>query len=600
MEQIKDGLLSLTSLTLGNIYKFLIPSTSRSAVKSKEFMANEIAKFLISLDREQFTRLLTQQESWFQKAITEAVLWEFVDFKRLEIDYDVKLAIRESTIIDSYYTPNTKEYPGLALFAPHQSGYMWLFPIFRTSFRPFIDTADAYVDTGESAEPSAVWSNEEQIFDTFGLMVQASDAFIKKNKKPYIEDWISSGLNKGMIKEFRSLCGQKGFPLSKDYGLDPIDLFFRWYLSFRGAVPIESPISPSAIKQQFKLFFEPQQNTHKQDGIRVGSFFEFAVLTEHLSLRRSNDAYIPSGVPDCRCLFLKIFKECAETQRWYSVEQLYYKLFIQGKRFSYVTPYTELYGLSQKGDFIEVHEDRVISADYQHYIPVRGPQFHVLMGLPVFKGYWYLMAVLGLVELTEKVPQKPLVYNDKRKVVSVFDSLDMVRVTKLGSFCLSLVDEYATVPTATYEAIADKDLLLVTFRGKSLERKLFLDQIGRPLGAERYRVDEKSFLRGCSNKEDLRERIAKFKLLIDAKPSQRWLTLFKNIEARFHIIKEREGAMIYDISTKDPAVSELIHNEKLRALFYVVEGNKIAVPAKNLSKFKSLCQAEGFFISSED
>lgn len=210
------------------------------------------------------------------------------------------------------------------------------------------------------------------------------------------------------------------------------------------------------------------------------------------------------------------------------------------------------------------------------------------------------MAVLGLVAITEKDSPKTLLNNDKRTVGSVFDCLDGIRVTKLGAYCLSLLENYATPPQGTYEAIADKDLLIVTFRGTSLERKLFLDLIGNPLDLERYRIDRRSFVRGCAGFLDVQARIEKFKRLIDPDPSDRWKKFFTTLQDGVKFLDKRETAMLFYVGNNRTLLGELVAYEKLRALFYLTEGDRIVVPAQNAKKFVQLAKEEGYFANSFD
>jgi hypothetical protein len=221
-----------------------------------------------------------------------------------------------------------------------------------------------------------------------------------------------------------------------------------------------------------------------------------------------------------------------------------------------------------------------------------------MLGLPLFKGYLYLFALLGLVEITEKEPPKPLWYKDKAKIISNYDGLDMIRFTKLGAYCLDLVNTYETVSQNSYEAIADKDLLLVTFRGKSLEHKLFLKQVGIPLGPDRFHLDETSFIQGCSSYREVEARIDRFKDLIEAEPSPRWKEFFKRLKARSELLKKPEIAMLFDLNEADPEVLALLKNEKVRPLYKLVEGNKIIVLLKDQKKFLNVAKTLGFFNDS--
>jgi len=593
-EEIANRLTELNAVTLGSIAKFLLPA--RKNVGSKDASVRVIANFLGSLDQNSFTIFLKKQKPWIQEALYLGAYWEFVDFNRLCSKYSINLKIDDQYYYEEPSRSLIQQEPALSLFGIYGNNYIFLYEIFRKVFVNYLEKPREYFFEEVSEPPTTFWSNETKILDTFNLLIKASEQLITREHRD-VSDWMTRGLTKGHIKYLRSLCGQEEFPLSKVHGLDPIDLFFRWYLSFRSEYKIPKGNVPQIIKQILTFFFNPEKE-HYRLNEPIGSFFEFVVLTEHLTLFKTNNAYIAPRVPECRRMFWVVSTECARDQRWFSVESLYKTLYARGFRFTYTDLYSEKYGLCCKADYIDLGNDTIISGDYQRLLYVWGPQMHRMLGLPLFKGYLYLFALLGLVEITEKEPPKPLWYKDKAKIISNYDGLDMIRFTKLGAYCLDLVNTYETVSQNSYEAIADKDLLLVTFRGKSLEHKLFLKQVGIPLGPDRFHLDETSFIQGCSSYREVEARIDRFKDLIEAEPSPRWKEFFKRLKARSELLKKPEIAMLFDLNEADPEVLALLKNEKVRPLYKLVEGNKIIVLLKDQKKFLNVAKTLGFFNDS--
>ncbi|AEJ20345.1 hypothetical protein Spica_2227 [Gracilinema caldarium DSM 7334] len=523
------------------------------------------------------------------------VFWGFVNFetlfKKYEIDEDLhnEIALYEP----SQYLIELE--PALSLFTVVQNKYLYLYELFRSLFIGYMKKPPEYSFQELMEAPTDVWSNETTIVDNLSLLIQVSKDVLHDERK-YSRGLMESGLTKTEIKSIRPLCGQGEFPLSKIHGLDPIELFVRWYQSVQSDFTEQDGTVPQILRKIVPRFFNPEKTFYKLDD-PLGSFFEFAVLTEHLSFRQVNSARISAKAPDCRSLFWHVFVECAKAQRWFSVESLYKTLYVRGYRFTYADPYIEKYSLFCRAEYIDIgEEDALLNSDYQRIIYVWGPQSHLLMGLPLFKGYWYLLALLGLVEISEKEPPKPLHYNGKDRIISRFDGLFMVRVTKLGAYCLGLIDEYETQSQTSYEALADKDLLLVTFRGKSLGHKLFLEQIGNPLGPDRYKIDEISFMRACTTYKQVEMRINKFKQLISPEPSVRWNEFFRNLKSRFGVLKSPQRALLYDLTNASPEVYALLQNEKIRPLYSLVEGNKIVVSLQDEQKFLSVAKSLGFFI----
>jgi hypothetical protein len=145
-----------------------------------------------------------------------------------------------------------------------------------------------------------------------------------------------------------------------------------------------------------------------------------------------------------------------------------------------------------------------------------------------------------------------------------------------------------------FETITDTELLLVTIKGKSLERRLFLDQIGIPLGQERYRITEASFIRGCTSSSEILHRIQKFKLIIDAEPSARWVQFFQSVERRSTLFAHGEQVLLYSFPD-DPEIRKMFSTDPaFKKLVIRAENNNVVVRKANQKAFQKLLMEHGY------
>lgn len=590
---IYSQLMALTVDTLRPMAQFLL-GPGRKKPANKDEIATEIARFLDFKNQEEFDAFFSSLKPWLKETIQTTVFWEFVHIPSLEKKYNITILKRGYWNYSYNGILDTEAEKGLSFFKTLKTEYLWLIPLFREAFLPFLPKPEGYTYEGTEQPDELPWSNEGTIFETLNLLINVCEDVLKSDTTKTHGEWIRKGMNKTLLNKVRPLCGQAEFSLSKKYRLDPIDLFFRWYVTLRFQLKHKDEDSLSTIQNLIKNFFAPNQRP-SSSGPFLGAWTEFYILNDHLSLKNTNDAHIPSDIPPSRNLFYQVFYECAKNRTWYSVEDLYWSLYLRERTFSYTDYYTEMHGLRRRGDQLVLNDNQRIVAEYDRYVYVWGPQRNILLGLPLFRGYWYLMALLGLVEITETEPNKPLYIDGQERNVSSYDCLSHIRVTPLGAYCLGLQKEYQIQNPRTYEAIADKELLLVTFRGHSLERKLFLQQIGIPLGMERYRISEDSFIRGCENPEDLQLRIKKFKTLIDSEPSERWERFFKDLNTRASLLSDQEGAFIFNLHSPPSVVQTLLVKAKVRGLCFRAEGNRLVVRSQDYKKFCKLVQEEGFF-----
>jgi hypothetical protein len=284
--------------------------------------------------------------------------------------------------------------------------------------------------------------------------------------------------------------------------------------------------------------------------------------------------------------------EIAKDGRCFDADKLAEHIKITAKRFAF--------GESDYESYLKINASLLdldgIAYSCNHYEDLRATgilRYHILVK-PLFKAYCYIFAALGLLEISQKVP--PLVLTKKTKLLplSPYDSLKTIRITKFGLWCLGLSSEKPPKPCHEYQAIADKELLLVTVQGSSLERTVYLDRIGVKLGEDRWRVSPASFIVGCETKKQIEDRIARFKALIDPAPAPHWLELFDKVGSRTGLFGRcRSDMLVYDLPEDRKVTEELLRNPALKGIAFRAEGEMLLVPAKNQKKFLALLNEHG-------
>ncbi|MCL2194143.1 MAG: hypothetical protein FWB78_12215, partial [Treponema sp.] len=145
-----------------------------------------------------------------------------------------------------------------------------------------------------------------------------------------------------------------------------------------------------------------------------------------------------------------------------------------------------------------------------------------------------------------------------------------------------------------YQAIADRELLLVTVQGNSLERRVYLDKIGQRLGENRWRISPGSFIAGCINQRQIAERIERFKLLIDPSPAPHWEQLFKKVVDRAGLFdKKRSDMFIFDMPESREIQDELLRDPEIKRIIKRAEGRMLIISSRNQSKFYALLAEHG-------
>ncbi len=586
----RAGELSYLKLdTLRSIYGAL---TGRRNIKGpKAVVVEALAELLDFGTRERFDAFFATLPPLLAEAIEIAAFEPYIDVAPLVKKYGAELVLKTKEY--GYYyeiSPNPAVRADLFLAADERT--LFLAPPIRSVFAEWLPKPDGFSPKPTEDAVGNVWSNADAVRESILLMAAASAEALKGMGD---SEAARKGLAKTAQKKARAACGQAAFAVAGAYGLDSIDLFART-ASCLADVPLNRVKDGDAfIKNLTQRFFSGAPKDRSYSYRPNGGYLEYFVLLDHLVRRQGAGVNEALRLPTSRVAFRKALEDIAVGGSWYSVGALYRSISMRGESFSFCDPYTETEGLRLKGDQLRL-DDRVLESDsYEPFFQPSGRLRAPILELPLFKAYCYLMAVLGIVDISEAEPEKPLTKNGAQCPISPYDALRYIRVTAFGGWCLGITESKPDLKIAAYEAVADKELLLVTFKGRSLERKLYLEAIGDKLGTERYRITEASFIRGCDSAAGISERVEKFKKLIDAEPSPRWERFFSSVLSRVALFTAAEPAFLFSLPA-DPAVARLfVEDPRLRSIIVRAEGNRIAVRLNDHRKFLKLLAEHGFF-----
>jgi hypothetical protein len=322
------------------------------------------------------------------------------------------------------------------------------------------------------------------------------------------------------------------------------------------------------------------------------NFLEANVCIDHLS--KTPGYYLGNydELPLSRKTFHEILLAIAQDGRRFDAGKLAEHIRITAKNFHFCGGDYER-TLKIKASSLILEGITYTCDRYNEFRPVAILRHHLLVK-PLFKAYCYIFASLGLLEITQEIPPLALTKGNKRFPVSPCDSLKTIRITQFGLWCLGLSSKKPPKTAHDYQAIADKELLLVTVQGKSLERTVYLDRIGVKLGEDRWRISPASFIAGCETPKQIDDRIARFKKLIDPAPAPHWLELFDKVVSRVGLFSQRRNdVLVYDLPQDRKVTEELLRDPELKNIALRAEGGLLVVPAKNYKKFVALLNEHG-------
>ncbi|MFP3090959.1 hypothetical protein LQZ21_11610 [Treponema sp. TIM-1] len=617
-QRIKDLVQFLMQYTTEELKKYF---SLFSAVKAKNFNKREMAMGLaaaFSFENEAAFR------EWFFKlpVLTQNLLYRlafdwYVPVKSLESEFGLSLV---HAVSDYSWRKKWAFHEKLGLkFLKVLNYYEEAFAVLPYVVRkiltdwlaapPELSLENCAADSADSS--GSAWENSAGIVASLPLLYDAMEELFRHMKPPDSPYRRIRGFKKKEAEKLRASSALKPFdvPASEakaaDLVPDSADLTARFLLSMHNMSITRPKDSLDALKTLVNAFFGEKSLYSGYVNPPDRHSLEYNVLFDHVS--KTSDYFLKyeGDLPRSRRIFLDTLLFCARDGRTFDADKVSRQIYRTVQDFSFYYDNIARY-LKYRADKIITDEQTYSVPRYDEFYPNGGLEYYLLIA-PLFKAYCYLFAVLGLLEITQISPPLRRIQNEKKRPLSPYDSLKTFRVTEFGKWCLALTKKRPEPPKTEYQAIADKELLLVTVQGDSLERSIYLDRIGRRLGSQadsgtdRWRISPDSFIEGCSDKTQIEERVIKFKALIDPKPAPHWLALFDKVMNRAGLFDASlDDMLVYRLPADRDLAEELLQDRELRSLVHRAEGGLIVAPEKNRKKFFEALKRHGIAVFEND
>jgi hypothetical protein len=576
---------------LRNVYKSLI---GKASMVKKAELIRMLTEALIFKTENSFWQWFDNLSSLTKSVLSRLMFTDFLHVSVLERELKQTFLVKEKHY--SWQTTsrlNENLNLGFLLLDYCNGNYSLGLPVFlRRAVSPWLTPPlEADITNCVSDETGSGWDNSQLIADSYPLLCDApvqALAEISETEKTR----IARGFNKKQTAELRASSGFLDFNVDHAYCPDSMDLTARFMLCMKNFKPVRPKDAYDDIRYMVTGFFSEESLYKKSWDYPDRSYLESAVCIDHLS--KSPGYYLDryEGLPPSRKTFHEILLEIAKDGRRFDADKLAEHIKVTAKRFAFSGSEFEK-TLRIKASLLEV-DGIAYSCDYYEDFNVYGILRYPLFVKPLFKAYCYIFAALGLLEITLKTPPLALTKASKQMPISPYDSLKTIRITKLGLWCLGLTSERPPLLRQEYQAIADKELLLVTVQGNSLERTVYLDRIGIKLGEDRWRVSPASFISGCESKRHIEDRIERFKKLIDPAPAPHWLDLFDKALSRAGLFGHyRHDVLVYSLGENRKIAEELLRDPELKRIAFRAEGGMLIVPTRNQKKFLALLNEHG-------
>ena len=564
---------------------------------NKDALVTAALRFLSLLEKEeQFHKWFESLPPYLSRAIEEATFKGYIDAELVEEAADKVVSMGNRLYHYNYTMINPDLRLGIFdLYRNYDRELLFIKPFFRQLFVSLLPAPPEYYIGPCAEQDVSGWSAAQTLSESMPLLLKSIDRLL--DDRSIHEKILRRGLNKRDIKELRKSSAFPLFPRGAETGVEPIDLIARFLMIDPEQMELfRTKDIRDFIKEVVTTFFTiPRSRKIVSNYLMVDSSFEFSVLCPHLSTGRGSRWYRSPfhPHPPARTFFHQIITLMAKAGSWYDVDKVAESIRMQALFFSILRNAYNTSELMVKGEELHLPEGTIKIDSWEKGFVPDIYLTHSLITRPLLKGYCYLMASLGLLEIDEEEPAKLLTKNGKPAPISPYEGLTRARITPFGAWCLGISKDKPELRQVSYEAIADRELPLVTYRGQSLECKVFLERIGDPIGEDRFRVTEASFIRECRNEEDIENRIGEFHRLIAKDPAGHWGELFSRVRKRARLFEDEEPCIMIQLPEERALRRLFLEDKKLSSLVVRAEGGRIVVKRENYKKLRKALEAYG-------
>lgn len=569
---------------------------NRSGIQnaSKKELIREFAKVFTS--REHFNAFLSVLDEPVRRVLFHLV-WEAGDHSAALLsrlhgaafllphdDKNTRLFRPTEHIDPKYMLFRYNEQFTYRLFDPERHLYAYLPDDLRDLFKAFLPPPPGYdldfLDEIDSTEH--IFRNEGQIISSLDLIMAYIDQghlkFSKSGEKVLVRS----------LKEMAEYCRVEEFYRSGDPAVKYMRASLLTEFILDSVMPdIADPVhrfKKLILKQLFGTSARPSRYRLRDLLFHLNGFPQLESSYAAPSLQEKEERV--------RIHLFDLFSRLS-TDHWVSLGNLYTYCLYRGKDFEIVDRYQATHFLYYSQ---EDTEDQYVYTSRR--TPVNNPLYGPAMLAPFVKGFMFLAAGFGLVDIAYDPPENnPSVRRKGKPYVSVFDGLRYVRLSRLGAYVLGKSGAYAAAVEAPTARLAlDDRRLLITLEGEDKLKTLTLEKIGEPISESAFRVTHASFLKGCNNEADIQQKMKLFREQISDDPPAVWTDFLKNIQVRINPLTRAGNTVLYKLKPDPELISLVATDPILKEHILKAEDYHIAVENKHLRTVMDRLASFGYFI----
>ena len=229
------------------------------------------------------------------------------------------------------------------------------------------------------------------------------------------------------------------------------------------------------------------------------------------------------------------------------------------------------------------------------------PRHQQAVGIdPLIDGVAFILSAFGFVELAYQPPANDAYRTEKHPYLTRFDGALAVRLTEIGAYALGLTSKLtlkqSTRKTASLHLHPEQ--LHLTCSDLDSITELTLNDYMECVAPEFYRMTRATLLKGCHSPKQVRLRIATFRQRMPVELPNNWNQFLETLINEKSALKKESGLSIFSLANRPDLQRHFTQDPLLRAHSLRVEGHRIAIDLKDLTKVRAHLRKLGYLVES--
>lgn len=329
---------------------------------------------------------------------------------------------------------------------------------------------------------------------------------------------------------------------------------------------------------------------------KIDQYFSFKEFTGHRSrslfdhVKRQMDEFDSDNAEkNMRKNFKNVLNRLPE-KKWVATRNLAMTAFYDGIDFNPFSDADEFNGLYITRNLPEY--------SYRDKFSLQKLPITETLTLPYVKAMMFLMGALGIVELGYSTPENNIFRQYNKPWLSIYDGLKYVRLTGFGSYVIDRKNHFTPdITTQSAEIEIDEHKTMLSIYGNDPVKQMALAAVGQQITNSSYMVSYASFLKACSTRKDVENKIQFFRDNIIAEPPPIWESFFNEVLARMEPLEQMPAMSVFRVKPDRELLTLLTRDNILKKYVIRAENHHIIVKTSDVSKVKKRLALFGFFIS---